>query len=140
MRLTLEDSSDHPGVPREKRLDMKVDEERSPGVPGSPRDNYSVSLERGASSVVLISMLAGVFYSSERWCNIAQNGWRSEERPVFLCASAIAWVWCADGLVFEEPSCLSAAPSAGGWPPPAPAAYLPRSSARRSRRRARVGP
>jgi hypothetical protein len=31
MRLTLEDTSDHPGVPREKRLDMKADDEGRPG-------------------------------------------------------------------------------------------------------------
>jgi hypothetical protein len=72
-------------------------------MPGSPRDNCAFSLERGVASVVLISMLAGVFDSSERWCHIAQNGWRSEERPAFLCAPAIAWVWGADGLVGRAP-------------------------------------
>jgi hypothetical protein len=47
MLLTPEDTRDHPGVPREKRLDMKADDERSPDVSGSPRGNCSFSLEKG---------------------------------------------------------------------------------------------
>jgi hypothetical protein len=60
MLLTPEDTSDHPGVPREKRLDIQADEEGSPAESGIPSGFKRYFFPRQESKLAALGIMLRV--------------------------------------------------------------------------------